>query len=161
MPRPQKEKCRLCSKLSVAEAQAKHGPQGDNCWNAKVCHRRRNYYRHRDSVNPQRRRSRQVQQQALLDIPALEVPAAVLHLYRTRVGDPLPAVGAELGVGGRKIAAIEPVHTLGMAGSQVKGDLRKMLEAFSLQQGVVLERFEAHVELDSSACPISPCPLRP
>ncbi len=86
MPRPQKEKCRLCSKLSGAEAQAKHGPQGDNCWNAKVCHRRRNYYRYRNVVNPQRRRERQAQIQQLLNIPSPPAPAAVLHLYRERVG---------------------------------------------------------------------------
>lgn len=161
MPRPTKEKCRLCSKLPAAQAQAKHGSREDNCWNAQVCHRRRNYYRHRDTVNPQRRRSRQAQQQALLDVPALEVPAAVLHLYRTRVGDPLHAVGAELWVGGRKVAVIEPVHTLGMAGSQVKAYLREVLQAFSQHQGGKLEKFDAQVELDPGTCRIKPCPLQP
>lgn len=161
MPRPVKEKCRLCSKLPSAEVLLKHGPEGDNCWNPTVCHRRRNYYRHRDRVNPQRRRERQAGEQAILNLSAPAIPAAVLHLYRERVGDPLHAVGAELWVGQQKVAAISPVHTLGMTGSQVKAYLRRALEALSQHQGVALERFEAQVERDPSACPIVPCPLRP
>jgi len=112
-------------------------------------------------VNPQRRRERQTQEQAILELPVSTTPAAVLHLYRERVGDPLHAVGAELWVGSQKVAAIAPVHTLGMTGGQVKAYLRQVLEAFSQHQGVELERFEAQVELDPSACPIVPCPLRP
>lgn len=161
MPRPIKEKCRLCSKLPLAEVQAKHGPQGDGCWDPKVCHRRRNYYRHRDRVNPQRRRERQMQGKEFLDLPLPEVPAAVLHLYRTRVNAPLHAIAAELWVGSKKVAEIEPVHTLGMTRSPIETYASQMLQVFSRHQGVKLEKFEAQVELDPGACPIRPCPLRP
>ena len=68
-----------------------------------------------------------------------EIAAAVLHLYRPRVGDPLHAVGAELWVGQKKVAAIEPVHTLGMSGSQVKTYLKQILQSFSQELGVELE----------------------
>jgi hypothetical protein len=94
-------------------------------------------------------------------VPIQAAPAAVLHLYRPRVGDPLHAVGAELWVGQKKVAMIEPVHTLGMTGSQVKAYLCQILQAFSQQQGVDLEKFETQVELNPSTCPITPCPLRP
>jgi len=159
MPRPQKEKCRLCTKLSVGEAQVKHGPQGDSCWNAKVCHRRRNYYRYRDFVNPQRRRERQARKQQFLEIPVLAAPAAVLYLYRERVDAPLHAIGAELWMGQEKVAAIEPVHCLGLTSRQVAGYLQEVLQVFSHKYDVAIAKFSAQVELNPSRCPITPCPL--
>jgi len=162
MARAQSEKCRRCAKLSAAEARQRY-----DCWSdeANRCHRRRSYYRSRDLYNKTRRQKYRVEKGTdglVVDVlPAPQTPAAVLHLYRERVGDPLHAVGAELWVGSQKVAAIAPVHTLGMSGSQVKAYLRQVLQAFSQHQGVELERFEAQVELDPSACPIVPCPLRP
>lgn len=166
MPRSSQEKCRLCSKLSTEVARQRHGSDGTGCWTdeANRCHRRRSYYRSRDRYNQRRRlkyRTDSGSEAAVKILPVPETPAAVLHLYRTRVGDPLHAVGAELWMGQKKVAVIEPVHTLGMTGSQVKAYLRQVLHAFSQQQGVALEKFETQVELDPSTCPITPCPLRP
>lgn len=59
MARPDRDKCRLCSKLDSQEAQQRHGPDGSGCWNPKYCHNRRSYYRHRgvrNQVRKQRRR---------------------------------------------------------------------------------------------------------
>ncbi|PSP36558.1 MAG: hypothetical protein BRC57_01220, partial [Cyanobacteria bacterium QS_8_48_54] len=75
--------------------------------------------------------------ESVIKVPSVpEIPAAVLHLYRPRVGDPLHAVGAELWVEQKKVAAIEPVHTLGMSGSQVKTYLKQILQSFSQELGV-------------------------
>lgn len=161
---PNSERCRLCSKLAIAQAKAQHGAEGTGCWDDRHCHQRRSNKRHRDRYNRQRRhkyRDAKGGEMTVKPIPIQVVPAAVLHLYRTRIGDPLHAVGAELWVGEKKIAVVEPVHTLGLTKSQVKGYLRQVLHAFSQQQGVVLEKFEAQVELDPGTCPITPCPLRP
>ena len=165
MPARGSEKCRQCSKLSVEQALQKHGSQGTGCWEGEPCHKRRTYYRNRDRYNQQRRRKYRAAQdnnESAVEVPSVpQVPAAILHLYRPRVGDPLHAVGAELWVGQKKVAAIEPVHTLGMSGSQVKTYLKQILQSFSQEQGVELEKFAAQVELDPAACPIYPCPLRP
>lgn len=164
MPSHSSEKCRLCSKRSVEQALVLHGPEGTGCWEGPPCHKLRTYYRNRDRYNKQRRlkyREANGSETIVKTLLAPEVPAAVLHLYRTRVGDPLHAAGAELWVGQKKVAVVEPVHTLGMTGSQVKAYLRQVLHAFSQQQGVALEKFETQVELDPGTCPIAPCPLRP
>lgn len=58
MARPDSEKCRLCSKLSTREAQQRHGPDGDGCWDAAHCHNRRSYYRHRGVRNYNRKQRR-------------------------------------------------------------------------------------------------------
>lgn len=161
---PNSERCRLCSKLAIAQAQARHGAEGTGCWDDSHCHQRRSYYRNRNRHNKQRRlkyREANGSETAVKVLLAPEIPAAVLHLYRTRIGNPLHAVGAELWVGEKKAVVIEPVHTLGMTGSQVKGYLHQVLQAFSQQQGVTLEKFETQVELDPGTCPITPCPLRP
>lgn len=161
---PNAERCRLCSKLTAAQAQARHGVEGTGCWDDNRCHQRRSYYRNRDRYNKQRRtkyRGAEGDEMTVKVVPIQAVSAAVLHLYRSRIGDPLHAVGAELWVGEKKVAVVEPVHTLGMTGSQVKGYLRQVLHAFSQQQRVVLEKFETQVELDPGICPITPCPLRP
>jgi hypothetical protein len=36
MARPDQEKCRLCSKLSVKEAKQRHGTMGDCCWDGLI-----------------------------------------------------------------------------------------------------------------------------
>ncbi len=58
MPRRVDKKCLHCATLSVEDAIALHGADGDGCWNPKVCHRRRSHYRHRDDLNGVRRRVR-------------------------------------------------------------------------------------------------------
>ena len=124
MSRPSQEKCRLCSKLSPAEAQQKHGSTGNNCWDASRCHDRRSYYRHRGVKNYNRKQQRHLQQQLVvsdptsnhniitLEIPAPAIPAAIAHWYRETKDAPLHALGAELWIGNDRVAKIAPVHCL-------------------------------------------------
>ncbi|MEH2092317.1 hypothetical protein [Nostoc sp.] len=77
MPKPLDPKCQLCSKLPTTQAKLLHGPQGDGCWNPKVCHNRRSFYRHRSQNNA-----------AEIDSVTVEPPAtyfAVLYLYKEPV----------------------------------------------------------------------------
>ncbi len=159
MPTRSSEKCRQCSKLSLEQALQKHGLEGTNCWEREPCHKRRTYYRHRDRYNKARRLKRQSPENIPLEVPMTPAPAAVLHLYRERVDAPLHAISAELWMGQEKIAAIEPVHCLGLTSRQVAAYLQQVLQVFSHKYEVSISKFAAQVELDPSRCPISPCPL--
>jgi hypothetical protein len=172
MARPDQEKCRLCSKLDSQEAQQRHGPDGDGCWNPKVCHNRRSYYRHRGVRNHIRKQRRGQQaesesrvstsaQVATLEVLAPAVPAAVVHWYRITKDAPLHALGAELWMGNDRVAKIEPVHCLGLTEAQVKTLLVRILDVFSQHSGIKVERFRSSVELHPHNCPIRPCPLYP
>jgi hypothetical protein len=169
MARPDQEKCRLCSKLDSQTAQQRHGAAGDGCWNPKYCHNRRSYYRHRNVRNPVRKQRRRGQETegsgaariTTLDVLAPAVPAAVVHWYRATKDSPLHAIGAELWVGNDRVAKIEPVHCLGLTEGQVKTLLVRILDVFSQQGGIKVERFRAAVDLHPQNCPIRPCPLYP
>jgi len=159
MPTRSSEKCRQCSKLSLERALQKHGLEGTNCWEGEPCHKRRTYYRHRDRYNQSRRLKRQSPENTPLEVLIPSAPAAVLHLYRERVDAPLHAVGAELWMGQEKVAAIEPVHCLGLTSRQITAYLQEVLLVFSQKYEVSISKFSAQVELDPSRCLISPCPL--
>ena len=173
MPRPSQEKCRLCSKLSPAEAQQKHGSTGDNCWDASRCHDRRSYYRHRGVKNYNRKQQRHLQQQIVvsqptgtqnvitLEIPAPAIPAAIAHWYRETKTSPLHALGAEVWSGNDRVAKIAPVHCLGLTEMQIKTLLLRILDSFSQHCGMKVERFRSSVELHPLNCPLRPCPLHP
>jgi hypothetical protein len=187
MARPDSEKCRLCAKLSVQDAQQRHGNTGDGCWSPKYCHNRRSYYRHRGIRNHLRKRRRQDElgqtaqaqtdaqrvegesslaqvapgQVIELKIPAPAVPAAVVHWYRETKDSPLHALGAELWMGNDRVAKVEPVHCLGLTELQVKTLLVRMLSEFSQHCGLKIERFRSAVELHPLNCPLHPCPLHP
>ena len=176
MARPDQEKCRLCSKLDAQEAQQRHGSDGDGCWNPNYCHNRRSYYRHRgvrNYVRKQRRHGQQTEQAlsepeastsvrvVTLEVLAPTAPAAVVHWYRMTKDSPLHALGAELWMGNDRMAKIEPVHCLGLAESQVKTLLVRILGEFSSFSGLKVERFRSAVELHPLNCPIRPCPLHP
>jgi hypothetical protein len=169
VPKAQSEKCRLCSKLAIAQVLERHGSNGTNCWVGEPCHKRRSYYRNRDRYNASKRQQyRGVAVEAEVDdgkgtvltvVPTV-VPAAVLYLYRARVDNPLHAIGAELWLGQSKVAQIEPVHTMGLMPAQIKVFLKDILTAFSGQvpEGGVTQ-FEVQKELSPDCCPIRPCPL--
>lgn len=176
MARPDQEKCRLCSKLDSQEAQQRHGLNGDGCWNPKVCHNRRSYYRHRgvrNHIRKQRRREQPAEsglsetgasspaRVATLEVLAPAVPAAVVHWYRVTKDSPLHALGAELWMGNDRVAKVEPVHCLGLTELQVKTLLVRILDVFSQHSGIKVERFRSSVELHPQNCPIRPCPLYP
>jgi len=176
MARPLQEKCRLCSKLSVAQAQERHGAEGDGCWDSNRCHDRRSYYRHRSIKNYNRKQRRQTgQQQGLphqdrkhscrqvtsINIPAPAIPAAIAYWYRETKNSPLHALGAELWIGNDRAAKIEPVHCLGLTEIQIKTLLLRILDGFSQHCGSKVERFRSSVELNPLNCPIRPCMLHP
>ncbi len=169
MSRPDSEKCRLCAKLSAEAAQQKHGAAGDGCWDAKYCHNRRSYYRHRGLRNYQRQQRRQAEgvpvgqpaQAVVLSVPAPAAPAAVVHWYRETKDAPLHAISAELWMGNHRVAKIAPVHGLGLSESQIRALLTRFLSEFSQHCGLKVERFRSAVELHPLNCPIRPCPLHP
>jgi hypothetical protein len=171
MPKATSEKCRLCSKLAIAQVLNRHGPSGTKCWESEPCHKRRSYYRNRDRINASKRQQyRGVAVTAEVDdgrgtvltVVPVVVPAAVLYLYRARVDDPLHAISADLWLGQVKVAEIEPVHTMGLMPAQIKVFLKEVLTAFSGQvPGGSVTQFEVQKELSPDCCPIRPCPLHP
>jgi hypothetical protein len=157
MPKTASEKCRLCAKLPVEEAIARHGPDGTNCWVGEPCHKRRTYYRNRDRYNRSKRRQYRAatgQEPAVFAIAPPAMAMAELHLYRARADAPLHAIGAELRRGDRAVARIDPVHAQGLSAAQVKGFLRDVLEVFSQQAGENLGKFEVQQERSPGLCPI-------
>jgi hypothetical protein len=123
MPKTASEKCRLCAKLPVEEAIARHGPDGTNCWVGEPCHKRRTYYRNRDRYNRSKRRQYRAatgQEPAVFAIAPPAMAMAELHLYRARADAPLHAIGAELRRGDRAVARIDPVHAQGLSAAQAK-----------------------------------------
>ena len=157
MPKTGSEKCRLCSKLDVQSAISRHGPDGTDCWDGSKCHKRRTYYRNRDRYNKQKKQQYAISTGKIvpeITVAVPQTPAAILHLYRERKDAPLHAIAAELWVGGKQVAKVEPVHCLGWTGSQAKQYSKDILQCFSGQlEDCLLERFESQVELNPSQCP--------
>ena len=157
MPKSSSEKCRLCAKLSTEDTIVLHGPSGTNCWDGDKCHKRRSYYRNRDRYNSDKRkiyRQNTGQEPIVLTIAPPAVGCAELHLYRARVDAPLHAIGAELRKGDAVVAKIEPVHAQGLLAAQVKGFLKEVLSAFSVQAGESLGKFDVQQERSLGLCPI-------
>jgi hypothetical protein len=87
------------------------------------------------------------------------VASAELHLYRARMDTPLHAIGAELRRGDQVVAKIEPIHAQGLSAAQVKGFLREVLLACSVQAGENLGKFDVQQERSPGMCPIQGCSL--
>lgn len=167
MGRPVSKICRNCATLSLEEAIELHGENGDGCWNPTLCHRRRSHYRHRDDNNSSRRRVKKmgvgaktqpgVTQQIDPPVPQAAI-AAVLVLYRQHKNAPVHAAAAEVWTGSQLVAAVKPVHCMGMRGNQVSEYLQEILDLLTQQFGVT--RFEDIIkEVAVQQCPIRPCPL--
>lgn len=162
MPKVATEKCRLCAKLSIEDAIARHGQGENGCWDGDKCHKRRTYYRNRDRYNKAKRESYRKAtgtEPVKLTVKPPAIAFGVLILYRARVDAPLHALGAELWQGKQKVADIETVHTLGWKPGQVQGYLRDVLQAFSEQAGVKLDKFEMQQERSPGLCPLAECLL--
>ncbi|BCL39865.1 hypothetical protein NSMS1_63120 (plasmid) [Nostoc sp. MS1] len=71
--------------------------EGDRCWNPKVCHNRRSFYRNRTKDD-----SAQIE---AIAIAPPETYFAVLYLYKDPGDKPLHALGAELWLGQNQYAA--------------------------------------------------------
>jgi hypothetical protein len=172
MARPISEKCRRCAKQPVEVA------KGKECWEGQKCHVRRANYKKRDFRNKQRRRQYRVSQGAstteaevlsatgqktmtqVIAVPVPQSVAAIVHLYRQNQSAPLHAIGFELLKNGKKTVEVEPVHTLGWTGIQVKQYMRDVLRSLSEHVGLEIAKFEAQVEHVPEACRIEDCPLR-
>lgn len=179
MGRKVNKKCQQCAALSVEDAIALHGPEGDDCWNpgnsrqlGYDCHRRRNHYRYRDDDNRKRRRVRKLQRQAIslegsqrateaIELAAPEPPnncAAVLVIYRNGRDTPAHAVAAEVWRASQKIAEMKPTHCMGMRGDEVVAYIQKILA--QLREAYGVGRFEDVIkEVPVSQCPVAGCPF--
>ncbi|OUL33995.1 hypothetical protein [Nostoc sp. 106C] len=152
MPKPLNPKCQLCAKLPTAKAKVLHGTEGDGCWNPRVCHNRRSFYRSRTEDN----RS--------IDSITVEPPAtyfAVLYLYKEPGDKPLHALGAELWLGQQPICRLEPIHCFGLTAGKIRTYTDRVLQAFAKEYGVSLYQYKDMFEISPDNCPVRPCPLHP
>ncbi|WP_008318670.1 hypothetical protein [Leptolyngbya sp. PCC 6406] len=166
MPKRIDPKCLACAQLSAAEAQVRHGPEGDGCWVASRCRRRRSHYRHRVTVNTQRReRYRRAIAGAETPVESLVMdvalpPVAYLYLYRVKRRDaPIHGISAAVWRGQVKLLQVEPFHCAGLRGHEVKRAVAKMLSQIQ-ERFPTITRFEAEVRLEPQECPLDPCPLK-
>ncbi len=167
MPRRISQKCLDCTQLSVTEARQIHGPEGDNCWDEKRCHRRRSHYRHRRDINAARRSvyRTEVQQQlvesapATLTVPITLKPVAYLYLYRQKRQDaPLHALAVSVWQGDQRLLEVTPIHCAGLRNQQIQSYLMDILKTLREQYGIT--KFEPEIRLEPTECPIQPCPLK-
>ncbi len=172
MARPINRKCQDCAFLSADDAKLIHGPEpeGDGCWDEKVCPTRRYRYRNRQQIMIEKRQKRRAvkgdpvgaeQDSGVTVIPAgIELPAvAYLFLYKKPPKDaPNHAVGIEVWRGAEKVAVVEPIHTLGMTNLQIRDYLQGKLKILQVKYGI--RQFKEQVVLDPVLCPVRPCPLR-
>lgn len=162
MPKAPSKKCQLCSKLSAADAIAKHGQPETGCWEGEKCHKRRHYYLNGSTINAKRRQQYAIKTGKVvpeISVSVPTVPAAYLHLYRKSEYAPIHAFSAELWVGEQKVWTAKPMHCSEVEGSDLKECFEDILRQFSEHLGTSLKRFAATVELDPCQCPIRPCPL--
>ena len=163
MPSQARERCRLCSKLSLEQALQKHGTEGTGCWEGEPCHKRRTYYKNRERYNRSRRikyneELEEATQLKGVSIPS--IPAVVIYFYRQRKNDQLHAIRADLWVGQQKKASYPTVHTLGWTERLVLDYIRQAVSVFSREKEVEISGIAATVELDPQTCPLLNCPLK-
>ncbi|MEM9007688.1 MAG: hypothetical protein AAGE59_29705 [Cyanobacteria bacterium P01_F01_bin.86] len=166
MPRKIDPKCLACARLSIAEARALHGPEGDGCWQEQRCHRRRSHYRNRRDINAERRSVyRQVVEEkkvasapATLTIPMPLNPVAYLYLYRQKRQDaPLHAIAVSVWQGDQRLLEVTPIHCAGLRNQQIQAYLVEVLGTLRQKYGIT--KFEPEVRLEPSECPVANCPL--
>jgi hypothetical protein len=153
MPKPLDPKCQLCAKLPSAKAKVLHGPEGDGCWNPKVCHNRRSFYRNKgkdDSLGIE-----------AIAVQPPETYFAVLYLYKDSGDKPLHALGAELWLGQRPVCRLEPIHCFGLTAGKIRAYTDKVLQAFATQYNLTLYQYKEMFEIAPVHCPVWPCPLHP
>ncbi|MGG6295560.1 hypothetical protein ACQ4M4_14295 [Leptolyngbya sp. AN02str] len=155
MPRRLNRKCVACAELSVEDAIALHGDEGDGCWEPSKCHRRRSHYRHRDDNNRRRRRQGLAVKDGLLPSPTAY--GAVLLLVRDGADQPIHAIGVEIWQGNQKIEAIAAQHTIGMRSRDIQTYLQELLGKLTESYGIA--KFDPPPkEIPISQCPIPACP---
>jgi hypothetical protein len=176
------QKCRLCAKLTAAQALQLHDTDGDGCWDSSVCPSRRSHARHRDRRNYARNLKRSLEQgqvaisltdseiapiqeqstntesrsriQFQTDLPNLNY-SAVLQVYRQSVDAPLHAIGGEIWYGTQKAADIAPIHCTKLTARQVEIYLERLLNKLNEVYGI--RKFASKEELHPQCCPLSGC----
>lgn len=153
MPKPLDPKCQLCAKLPTSKAKVLHGPKGDGCWNPKVCHNRRSFYRNRNKDD-----SGQIE---AISVAPPETYFAVLYLYKDPGDKPLHALSAELWLGQKPVCRLEPIHCFGLTAGKIRAYTDKVLQAFAKEYNVTLYQYKEMFEIAPTHCPVRPCPLHP
>jgi hypothetical protein len=153
MPKPLDPKCQLCAKLPAVKARVLHGPEGDGCWNPRICHNRRSFYR-----NKSKNDSGQIE---AIAVAPPETYFAVLYLYKDSGDKPLHALGAELWLGQKPVCRLEPIHCFGMTASKIRAYTDKVLQAFAAEYSITLYQYKELFEIAPTHCPVRPCPLHP
>ncbi|MBD2189349.1 hypothetical protein [Pseudanabaena mucicola] len=150
------DKCKRCATFSAEQAQELHG--GD-CWDPTVCYSRRSYARHRDRINLVRSRKRVTSHPELV-VNVDEFAGifwAVLLVYRPVGTDtPVHAIAVQVWKGQERLAAIKPIHCIGMTASQVHTYVQKVLNLLESNYGI--KKFVSQERLDPWLCPLRPCP---
>jgi hypothetical protein len=148
----------------MEQVRALHGPEGDKCWDATRCPRKRSHLRQRDRINQERSRQRQESAFEKLEIPIDEsftnLVFAVLVIYREPGTEaPIHAIGAQVWRGSEQIVLVEPIHCVGMVPTQMHGYIQKLLQALGDRYGI--RKFASLERFDPDHCPIQPCPKSP
>ncbi|MGG6270947.1 hypothetical protein ACQ4M3_42055 [Leptolyngbya sp. AN03gr2] len=169
MARSVNRKCLTCAALSADEAQQLHGAEGDGCWDAERCKKRRSHYRHRSDRNAKRVVQRRVQDSTdnlirfSIDVPAIATVVLIIYSEqpeRFRDDTPIHAISSELWTGTQKQAEIEPIVCLGMRGDKVTALFPQILEAFTqhfaktYNEGRPFYKFAAKIHRHIRDCPI-------
>ncbi len=159
MARRVNKKCLYCAGLDIERAREIHGDRGDNCWNPKICHRRRSHYRHRAENNARRRQAGKSDEIPQLISVTVEQPIiAMVTLYKEERKDaPLHAVSASVWRGDRQLAVVEAVHCLGWTPKQVRSYLERVLVKLNESYGI--DNFAQMLSKQPTECPIAACPL--
>ncbi|MBE9010246.1 hypothetical protein IQ250_08515 [Pseudanabaenaceae cyanobacterium LEGE 13415] len=169
MARSVNRKCLACAALTADEAQQLHGAEGDGCWDAERCKKRRSHYRHRSDRNAKRVVQRRVQDSTddlihfSINVPTIATVVLIIYSEQPeqfRDDTPIHAISSELWVGTQKQAEIEPIVCLGMRGDKVTALFPQILEAFTQQfaktynEGRPFYKFAAKIHRHICDCPI-------
>jgi hypothetical protein len=155
MPKPLKQKCLICSQLSAKKARLLHGQEGDGCWDDLYCHNRRSFYRKIELA---------FNDEKTIDTVILEPQDnyfAILLLYKDPGQRPLHALGAELWLGQTPMCRLQPVHCFGLTAGAIREYTQQVLEAFSKQYDLTLNKYKDIFSVSPDKCPARPCPLHP
>jgi hypothetical protein len=155
MPNPLKQKCLICSQMTAKKARLLHGQQGDECWDDLYCHNRRSFYR---------KLARTDNDKNTIDAVVVEQTQnyfAILLLYKESNEKPLHALDAELWLGQTSIYKLQTVHCFGLTAEAIREYTQQVLEAFSNQCGLFLNKYKDVFEISPEVCPVRPCPLHP
>jgi hypothetical protein len=151
------DKCVRCALMEMNAVREKHGPDGDGCWNPKVCYARRSHARHRDRRNANRQLKGQSGGLREIKVRVPDILYGVLVVYRP-IGamTPIHAIACEVWNAQGKHAFVEPRHCLEMKPSQIEDYVQEILD--ELEKACGLKKFASLERREVFECPIRPCP---